>query len=281
MRLIGCVPRASPARSASPATADFRAGGRRGDPPRSPRRHRAYSVTVREVRCSASRQRANGKCESLSIWQPVELGIDERGAPVRVGLGERNCSPPVSRCREVRGPEPDRGARCALAGLPPDPDRRQTSRTRALAVVRGCFIGLSITEAIDAETAPEVMDTRYGELLDTGRRKITPACGHPVVLVVFDELAYFSATVGEAKQQKNSSAWFGTVAAAAPPGSSWWPRRTTFSGHHPHQPAGLFGYRWAFRCTTDASSDVILGHGWANQGYSAAEIDRLLAASGG
>ena len=35
----------------------------------------------------------------------------------------------------------------------------------------------------------------------------------------------------------------------------------------------LFGYRWAFRCTTDASSDVILGHGWANQGYSAAEID--------
>ena len=35
----------------------------------------------------------------------------------------------------------------------------------------------------------------------------------------------------------------------------------------------LFGYRWAFRCTTGASSDVILGHGWASRGYSAADID--------
>ena len=25
----------------------------------------------------------------------------------------------------------------------------------------------------------------------------------------------------------------------------------------------LFGYRWAFRCTTDSSSDTVLGHGWA------------------
>ena len=35
----------------------------------------------------------------------------------------------------------------------------------------------------------------------------------------------------------------------------------------------LFGYRWAFRCSTEASSDTILGHGWANAGYSATEID--------
>ncbi|MGH4008924.1 MAG: FtsK/SpoIIIE domain-containing protein, partial [Pseudonocardiaceae bacterium] len=32
----------------------------------------------------------NGERGSLSIWQPVQLGIDERGAPVRVGLAERN-----------------------------------------------------------------------------------------------------------------------------------------------------------------------------------------------
>ena len=37
----------------------------------------------------------------------------------------------------------------------------------------------------------------------------------------------------------------------------------------------LFGYRWAFRCTTDSSSDVVLGQGWANEGYTAAEIDPL------
>ena len=35
----------------------------------------------------------------------------------------------------------------------------------------------------------------------------------------------------------------------------------------------LFGYRWAFRCSTEASSDTILGHGWADKGYSATEID--------
>jgi DNA segregation ATPase FtsK/SpoIIIE, S-DNA-T family len=35
----------------------------------------------------------------------------------------------------------------------------------------------------------------------------------------------------------------------------------------------LFGCRWAFRCTTPAFSDVILGHGWAGQGYSATDID--------
>jgi S-DNA-T family DNA segregation ATPase FtsK/SpoIIIE len=37
----------------------------------------------------------------------------------------------------------------------------------------------------------------------------------------------------------------------------------------------LFSYRLAFRCTTDSSSDVVLGQGWASQGYSAATIDPL------
>jgi S-DNA-T family DNA segregation ATPase FtsK/SpoIIIE len=34
----------------------------------------------------------------------------------------------------------------------------------------------------------------------------------------------------------------------------------------------LFGYRLAFRCTTDSSSDIILGVGWAKEGYSAKKI---------
>jgi S-DNA-T family DNA segregation ATPase FtsK/SpoIIIE len=33
----------------------------------------------------------------------------------------------------------------------------------------------------------------------------------------------------------------------------------------------LFGYRWAFRCSTEASSDTILGHGWACGSISVAE----------
>jgi DNA segregation ATPase FtsK/SpoIIIE, S-DNA-T family len=34
----------------------------------------------------------------------------------------------------------------------------------------------------------------------------------------------------------------------------------------------LFGYRAAFRCTTTNSSNIVLGQGWAEQGYSAHTI---------
>lgn len=34
----------------------------------------------------------------------------------------------------------------------------------------------------------------------------------------------------------------------------------------------LFGHRIAFRCTTDSSSDIILGQGWAKEGHSAKKI---------
>jgi len=41
----------------------------------------------------------------------------------------------------------------------------------------------------------------------------------------------------------------------------------------------LFGYRQAFRCTTEISSDIILGYGWAKAGYSANLIAPRTAAS--
>jgi S-DNA-T family DNA segregation ATPase FtsK/SpoIIIE len=220
---------------------------------------------------------ANGTRESLSIWQPVQLGIDERGAPVRVGLGERNL---------LAAGEPGAGKSVGLnlivahAALSLDCrliliDGKQVE----LGLWRSCayaFIGPSIAEAIELlKQLQKVMDTRYCELLDTGRRKITPECGHPVVLVVFDELAYFSATVGEAKQQKEFVALVrdlvargrdaGVIVVAATQRPS--------ADIIPTSLRDLFGYRWAFRCTTDASSDVILGHGWASAGYSAAQID--------
>jgi S-DNA-T family DNA segregation ATPase FtsK/SpoIIIE len=34
----------------------------------------------------------------------------------------------------------------------------------------------------------------------------------------------------------------------------------------------LFGFRVAFRCTTDSSSDIILSVAWAKEGYSARTI---------
>jgi DNA segregation ATPase FtsK/SpoIIIE, S-DNA-T family len=225
------------------------------------------------VRGKATRRESG----SLSIWEPVELGIDERGQPVRVGLAERNL---------LAAGEPGAGKSVGLnlivahAALSLDCRLILVDGKRVeLGLWRRCaeaFIGPSITDAIDLlKQLQAAMDTRYDELLDTGRRKITRNCGQPVVLVVFDELAYFSATVGDSKQQKEfialvrdlvargRAAGIIVVAATQRPSADIIPTSLR----------DLFGYRWAFRCTTDASSDVILGHGWAAEGYTAADID--------
>lgn len=213
----------------------------------------------------------------LSIWEPVHLGIDERAQPVRVGLAERNL---------LAAGEPGAGKSVGLnlivahAALSLDCRLILIDGKRVeLGLWRHCadaFIGPSITDAIDLlKQLQAAMDARYDQLLDTGRRKITRESGQPVVLVVFDELAYFSATVGESKQQKEfvalvrdlvargRAAGIIVIAATQRPSADIIPTSLR----------DLFGYRWAFRCTTDASSDVILGHGWANQGYTAADID--------
>jgi hypothetical protein len=64
------------------------------------------------------------------------------------------------------------------------------------------FVGPDIDQAnkVLGELRAE-MDDRYDALLAAGRRKVTQDSGVPPVLLVFDELAYFSATVGDRKQQ--------------------------------------------------------------------------------
>ena len=42
----------------------------------------------------------------------------------------------------------------------------------------------------------------------------------------------------------------------------------------------LFAWRWAGRCTTDSSSDIVLGHGWANKGWSANTISPINPGAG-
>ena len=109
------------------------------------------------------------------------------------------------------------------------------------------------------------------------------------ILLAIDEIAYFSATAGDRKSQELFSALLrdlvargravGIIVAAATQRPS--------SDIIPTSLRDLFAWRFAGRCTNDSSSDIVLGHGWANQGWSANQISPnnpgagLLIAEGG
>jgi DNA segregation ATPase FtsK/SpoIIIE, S-DNA-T family len=214
---------------------------------------------------------------SLSIWNPVHLGTDELGHRVDVTLAERNM---------LIGGEPGGGKSVALqlivahGALSADCRLILVDGKRVeLGLWRDCaerFIGPSIDDAIDTlRWLQAQIDERTGWLLDHKMRKITPRLGWPVYLMPVDEVAYYSATVGTSVQQKEFNACNrDIVARGRAPGII--PVEATqrpSADIIPTSLRDLFGYRWAFRCSTEASSDTILGHGWANQGYSATEID--------
>jgi S-DNA-T family DNA segregation ATPase FtsK/SpoIIIE len=213
----------------------------------------------------------------LSIWDPVHLGSDELGRRVEVTLAERNM---------LIGGEPGGGKSVALqlivahGALSPDCRLILIDGKRVeLGLWRECaerFIGPSIDEAIDTlHWLQDQIDERTSWLLDHKMRKITPQLGWPVYLVPIDEVAYYSATVGTPTQLKEfNAANRDVVARGRAPGII--PVEATqrpSADIIPTSLRDLFGYRWAFRCSTEASSDTILGHGWANAGYSATEID--------
>ncbi|MGB6580124.1 MAG: FtsK/SpoIIIE domain-containing protein [Streptosporangiaceae bacterium] len=215
----------------------------------------------------------------FSMFDPVHLGRDEYGAHVHVNLAERNM---------LLGGEPGAGKSSGLnlitahGALSHDcklilVDGKQVE----LGLWRACadeFIGPSITDAINAfEAFQATMNTRYDTLLAGGRRKITRADGEHVYLIVIDEYAYFSATVGTKQQREAFAALTRDLVARGRAAGVIIILATQRPSHQVIDPSmrDLFGYRWAFRCTTDSSSDTVLGQGWASEGYTAADIDPL------
>jgi DNA segregation ATPase FtsK/SpoIIIE, S-DNA-T family len=215
----------------------------------------------------------------FSIFDPVHLGIDENGEHVHVNLAERNI---------LVGGEPGAGKSNALnlitahGALSADcrlvlVDGKQVElgawRTSA-----DMFIGPSMADALAAlTTLQQIMNDRYDTLLATGRRKITRECGEPVYLVLIDEYAYFSATVGSKQDREKFSALTRDLVARGRAAGVIVILATQRPSHQVIDPSlrDLFSYRLAFRCTTDSSSDTVLGQGWAAEGYTAAEIDPL------
>src|SRR5712691_12150759 len=213
----------------------------------------------------------------LPIWHPIHLGTDETGRRVEVNLAERNM---------LIGGEPGGGKSVAMqlivahGALSSDCKLILIDGKRVeLGLWAECaekFVGPSIDDAIDVMHGLQgLIDERTDVLLQMRKRKVTPDMGWPFYLVPIDEVAYFSATVGTSAQQKEFNATNrDVVARGRAPGII--PVEATqrpSADIIPTSLRDLFGYRWAFRCSTEASSDTILGHGWANKGYTAEELD--------
>jgi S-DNA-T family DNA segregation ATPase FtsK/SpoIIIE len=227
----------------------------------------------------------------LSIFDPVFLGVDEFGHKVTVPVIERNM---------LIGGEPGAGKSSLLnlivahAALSLDCrlcllDGKQVE----LGQWRDCadvFVGPDIDLALRTlRRVQTVMDNRYSYLLAVGRRKVTRVDVFAPILVTVDEIAYFSATVGDKKTQEQFAALLrdlvargravGIIVVAATQRPS--------SDIIPTSLRDLFAWRFAGRCTTDVSSDIVLGHGWAARGWSANTISPtnqgcgLLIAEGG
>jgi S-DNA-T family DNA segregation ATPase FtsK/SpoIIIE len=212
----------------------------------------------------------------LSIYDPIHFGVDENGRRVEVILMYRNC---------LLGGEPGSGKSSLLntiighAALSTDCglwlfDGKQVEFDpwRDAAEV---FVGNSMAEALEKLYALQAeMDIRYAMLRLAGRRKITRDDDLPVIMAVIDELAYFSATIGTDNERtefirlvrdlvaRGRAAGVIVVAATQRPSADIIPTSLR----------DLFGYRVAFRCTTDSSSDIILSVGWAKLGYTARHI---------
>jgi S-DNA-T family DNA segregation ATPase FtsK/SpoIIIE len=214
----------------------------------------------------------------LSIFDDVFIGVDELGQRVTVPLIYRNM---------LIGGEPGAGKSallnllvahaalsldCRLCLL--DGKRVELGQWRACADV---FVGPDQGHAIRTLTRLQtVMDNRYAYLEWCGDRKViaTDTDRLRPILIAIDEIAYYSATAGDKKTQEQFAALLrdlvargravGLIVIAATQRPS--------SDIIPTSLRDLFAWRFAGRCTTDVSSDIVLGHGWANRGWSANTI---------
>lgn len=227
----------------------------------------------------------------MSIFDPVFIGVDEFGMPVRVTLIERNL---------LIGGESGAGKSSLLnnvvahAALDPDCD---------LCLVDGKqvelgqwedraqeFVGPDIGKALATLMRLQIMmDRRYSYLRACKRRGIRPTDTFRPLLLGIDEIAYFSTVAGDKKTQEQFSNLLrdlvargratGIIVVAATQRPS--------SDIIPTSLRDLFAWRFAGRCTTDSSSDIVLGHGWAAKGWTANSISPtnkglgLLIAEGG
>ncbi len=225
-----------------------------------------------------TRTRPPALAAPLSMFDPVYVADDETGRPACLDFSDQ--------VGIILAGEPGAGKSVGLANIVAHGalsyrDCRLTLIDGALVelgIWRECadeFIGPDINHAIAVIEAQQQAITDCCEmLLDTGRRKIVKADGEPVNLTVIDELAYYSATVGTKAEREKFNTTLRDCSARGRKCAYRYVIATQRPSTDivPSSLRDLFGYRWAFRCATDDSSDVVLGRGAAKTGYTAAGI---------
>lgn len=221
---------------------------------------------------------------ALSIFDPVYIGVDEFGLPVSVSLPGRNM---------LIGGEPGSGKSTLLNGVVAhaalsldcrlcllDGKQVELGQWRKCADV---FVGPDIARALlTLKRLQTVMDNRYRYLLALELRDVSRGDRLRPIVVAIDEIAYFSATAGDKKTQEQFSNLLrdlvargravGVIVIAATQRPS--------SDIIPTSLRDLFAWRFAGRCTTDSSSDIVLGHGWASKGWTANSISPMNQGAG-
>jgi S-DNA-T family DNA segregation ATPase FtsK/SpoIIIE len=212
----------------------------------------------------------------MSMFDPMFLGIDEFGQSVYIHMAYRNL---------LAAGEPG-GGKSGLLNIAAA--HAALSTNTRLVLFDGKLVELGQWEdSADEFVGPDIehairvlrhlqtlMNNRYAWLRAHQRRKVVAEDLLSIIVALFDEIAYYSATVGTKQQQEEFAALLrdlvargraaGIIVVAAT-------QRPSFD-IIPTSLRDIFGYRAAFRCTTPNSSNIILGHGWAEQGYNATDI---------
>ena len=227
----------------------------------------------------------------LSMFDPIFVGIDEFGHPVYIRVIYKNL---------LAAGEPGGGKSGLLNTLAAHAALSAASRLVLFdgkivelgyfEDVADEFVGADIDHAITTLLRLQrVMDNRYAWLHAHRRRKIEPGDGISVIVIIFDEIALYSTLLGTEQQQRQFVALLRDLVArgraAAMPVIAATQRPSV--DIIPKSLRDLFGYRAAFRCTSNGSSDIILGDGWSGAGISATDIspvnpgEAFLIAEGG
>ena len=213
---------------------------------------------------------------ALSMFNPVHIGLDEFGQQVHIKVIYKNL---------LAAGEPG-GGKSALMNIL-TAHAALSARSR-LVLFDGKQVELGMWDAVaDEFVGPDlhhaiitlkrlqrVMDNRYTWLRIKQRRRIEPGDGLTVIVIVIDEIALYSTVLGTKAQQeefitllrdlvaRGRAAAMPVIAATQRPSIDIIPKSLR----------DLFGYRAAFRCTSDGSSDIILGDAWSGKGFTATEI---------